>query len=174
MNTMKTMKLGLLAGALAVSSTAFSANDGTLGATSQGDFEIIVALQDLVQISRLDDLNFGTYAGTGALNGAENFCVYRNGTGAYQATLTGDGTSNAFTIASGGNTMPYTVTYDDGSGAVAATTGTVITGQSGSSTSIDCGSSDNTTVNISIAESVLQASPTGTYQGTLTILIGPE
>lgn len=171
---MKHLKLGLLTAAIATSSLTYAATQGTLGSTSTGDFDIIVALQDLVQISRLDDLNFGTYGGTGALNGAEQFCVYRNGTGAYQVTLTGSGAGSAFTIANGANTMAYTATYNDGTGAVPVTSGTVITGRAGHATSTNCGAADNSTVNISIAESVLQANPTGTYQGTLTLLVGPE
>jgi spore coat protein U-like protein len=171
---MKNLKISLLAAAIALPFGAQAANDGTLGSTSTGDFEIIVALQDLVQISRLNDLDFGTYAGSGNLVGNEAFCVYRNGTGAYQATLTGDGTGGAFTIASGGNTIPYTVSYDDGGGAAAVTTGTLNTGLMGNATAADCGAADNTTVTITMTEAALQSQPTGTYQGTLTILIGPE
>lgn len=174
----KAVKTNLLctatAAALLLSPYNFAATQGSLGANSTGDFDIVAALQDLVQISRLDDLNFGLYPGSGDLNGTENFCVYRNGTGAYEATLTGSGPANSFEVSDGGNSMPYTVTYDDGSGPVAVTTATAITGRSGHGTLTNCGNADNAAVNINVQESNLQANPPGNYIGTLTIVIGPE
>lgn len=171
MKTVLTKKL-LLASAMSLPLLAQAAVQGSLGATSSGSFSITAVLQDLVQVSSLDDLNLGTYSGSGNLTGTEGFCVYRNGTGAYTATLTGSGASNAFTIASGANTMPYTITYNG----TAITTGGTTATQTGNSTLTDCGGDDvanNATIVVDIDSTVLQSRPSGTYTGTLTILINP-
>lgn len=169
----------LAAGIAAFSIPALAATQGTLGNTSTGDVGITVTIQDLVQISALNDIVFGTYGGTGPLTAAETFCVYRNNTGAYQVTLTGNsdglgGTGTDFFVTSGTDTIAYTVTYDDGSGAAAITTGTPLTGQLGDATATDCGGVDNTTINVSMAEADLQSAAAGTYSGLLTLLVSPE
>jgi hypothetical protein len=168
----KFIRTALISTLAGVAASSMAATQGTLGATSTGNFLITAVLQDLVQVSSLDDLNLGTYPGTGALSGSEGFCVYRNGTGAYTATLTGSGAASAFTIASGANTMAYTVTYN---GSAIITGGTTAT-QAGNSSVTDCGGANvanNATIAVNITQAVLQASPTGTYTGTLTILVSP-
>lgn len=148
---------------------------GSLGATSTGSFDIDVTLQDLVQISSLDDLSLGTYSGIGNATGSEAFCVYRNGTGQYTATVTGSynaGAGSGFSVYSAGNTMAYTATYNGNAIASGGTTGTEI----GNSSLQDCGGSNvanNATIAVTIPAATLQASPTGTYVGTVTILINP-
>ena len=158
------------------SSPLFAANDGPLAGTSQGDFDLILAVQDLVRVSRLDDLNFGLYVGTGSPTNTEDFCVYRSGTGAYQVTLTGDGAANAFTVTDGTNIIPYAVEFDDSvaGGEVTATTGVAITGQVGDPGQETCGDTDNASIDITFNQTDLQAAPTGNYNGTLTILIAAE
>lgn len=163
---------------LATASTAtvgHAATQGTLGATSTGSFVIDVTLQDLVQISSLDDLSLGTYSGTGNATGSEAFCVYRNGTGQYTATVTGTynaGAGTGFSVYSAGNTMAYTVTYN---GNAILHGGTTIT-ELGNTSVQDCGGlnvGNNATIGVTIPQATLQAAPTGTYTGTVTILISP-
>jgi hypothetical protein len=53
--------LAVAAVAAFAASSAFAANDGILGATSQGDLEITLTINDLVLITDLDDIALGTY-----------------------------------------------------------------------------------------------------------------
>jgi hypothetical protein len=152
-----------------------AATQGTLGATSTGTLNISATLQDLVIISGLADIALGTYSGTGNMTGQSTFCVYRNGTGNYSATLTGDGPG--FLIKSGANTLAYTATFTHGATPVAATSGTVmgtaLAPLSGNSTSQTCGGGTNGNISISISQAAAQAAPSGAYTGTLTVLIAP-
>lgn len=174
----KLIKSVVLASSIgALSGVSYAATQGTLGATSTGDFLITAVLQDLVRVSSLDDLNLGTYSGTGPLAGSEAFCVYRNGSGAYDATVTGDGgdgLGSTFDLYDGSaNYMAYTVTYNGNAILSGGTTGT----EAGNSSLQDCGGANvanNATIAVSIAAPVLQASPTGTYTGTVTVLIAPQ
>lgn len=173
-NIAKKTLLALTIGSAANLSFA-ALQQGTLGATSTGSFDITAVLQDLVQISSLDNLALGTYTGTGDMTGSESFCVYRNGTGQYQATVTGSynaGAGSGFVLSDGTNTMAYTVTYNGtgiASGGVTAT-------QAGNASLQDCGGANvanNATIGVTVPAATLQGSPTGTYTGTVTILIGP-
>ncbi|HEY9033719.1 MAG TPA: hypothetical protein VIN71_07275 [Pseudomonadales bacterium] len=176
MNTLKKTALGL---AFAAALPAIAATDGTLGNPSTGDIAITLTIDDLVQISRLNDITFGAYAGSGNLTATEAFCVYRNGTGLYQVTLTGDsdglgGPGTDFFVTSGANVLPYTVDYDDGSGALAVTSATPVTTRQGHQTLPDCGVADNTSLTVTLLEADLQAAVAGAYAGTLTLVVAPE
>jgi hypothetical protein len=173
--------LAMAAIATAVSFNIHAATDGLLAATSEGDLTITADITDFVMVTGLDDIYLGSFdpVTPTSLSGSSAFCVYRNGTGAYNATLSGSSTgpnTTGFYIASSATSeMAYTVTYDDGSGAVAATDGTAVTGLIGNSTETDCAiGGDNATIQVDIADSVATAAETGNYTGLLTVLISPE
>ena len=156
------------------SSSVMAATQGTLGTTSTGTLDITLDIDNLMRVSNLDDINLGTYAGAGNLTGSDSFCVYRNGAGNYAITMTGSGAANAFTLANGGNTLPYTVEFVNG-GNNAMTTGAALTGQAGANTTSDtCGGTDNVSVNVAVDNADLAAAPAGNYTGTLTIVVAPE
>jgi len=162
--------LGLLSGSV------IAATQGTLGATSTGDLTITLDIANLVRVSNLNDINLGTFAGGGGgLAGTDTFCVYRNGAGNYNINMTGDGTANAFTLANGANTVPYTVDFVNGATTTAMNTGTGLAGQTGANTVSDtCAGVDNVSVNISVSNADLSSSPAGTYSGVLTMVVAPE
>lgn len=184
-NEMKNfLKTTALVTGVLLSSSAFSATPGTVGATSTGTLDISVDVEDLVRISGLSDiiLTFDV-TGTGPITGSSTACVYRNGGGDYSIEATGSGTASAFTIQNASATptpIAYTVGWDDavtGTAVSAATSGTPLTGQTGANTvSDDCstGGGANAFVEVTVPRASLSAAPAGTYNGTLTLEVSPE
>lgn len=166
-----------LASLLAAAGSAYSANDGSLGATSTGDLDVIVSVADRVQISGLNDIDFGAYAGTGGLDGNDAFCVYRNGTGAYSVSIDSPQADGGnFRLSDGSNFIAYSVTFNDDAdiaGGSAVSSGDPLTG-TGSATSLTCGGASNASLGVSIAENDLQAAASGNYTDTLTLVVSPQ
>ena len=80
------------------------------------------------RITALADVNFGTINTFVDQTNAQNVCVYSVfGTSSfrrpYSVRATGDGSGGAFTLSSGGRTLPYQVRWDD---ARNQTTGTLL------------------------------------------------
>lgn len=166
-----------LASLLAAAGSAYSANDGSLGATSTGDLDVSVEIADRVQISGLNDIDFGAYAGSGDLNGGDAFCVYRNGTGAYSVTITSaEAAGGSFRLSNGTDFIPYSVSFNDDAdiaGGSAVSAGDTLNG-AGHASSVSCGGSSNASIGVSIAASALQAAPSGVYTDTITLLVEPN
>ncbi len=165
--------LGVASAALGVS--ALAATDGAVGFNSTGTIDITLTVNDEVRISNLTDINLGVFAGADA-NGSSAACVYRNGTGAYQITATGDGAGGAFTLTDGTNSVAYSIDFDDGTGALPMTSGLPVIGRTGadpaSSTCATTG--NNAVVSATVAAVDAATLPAGTYAGTLTLLVAPE
>ncbi len=178
MNTrLKAAVRGLLLCGLAagLSGTAFAATQGAVGFNSTGTLDISLTVNDEVRISNLTDINLGVFGGADAV-GTSSACVYRNGTGNYQITATGDGAAGAFTLTDGTNTVAYSVSYDDGSGAQGATSGVTLAGLTGAdAASNTCAvTGDNATVQVTVAAADAATLPAATYAGTLTLVVAPE
>lgn len=110
------------------------------------------------------------------MSGSDNVCVFST-TRAYRITASGNGTGGAFTLASGANTIPYTVEWDDVSGATTGTqltSGTALTGQTTSAITTNCGGGTNATVIVRVSSTDLSGAPVGAYTGTLTLVVTPE
>ncbi|MEM7217681.1 MAG: hypothetical protein AAF515_04905 [Pseudomonadota bacterium] len=159
--------------AAAVAAPAFAATQGTIGATSQGSVLISLDVDDVLQISGLTDILGLTFTGAD-VSGSTDACVYRNGGLAYSVTATGDGgaggTDFSLSDAGGANSVPYTVSFDDGSGGSPLTSGTAAT-MAGASDATDCNSTPNVQVTVDIAAADAAAAPAGSYTGTLTLLV---
>lgn len=177
----KTVK-GLVAGGVAVmiATNGFAANDGVVGATSEGDLDISLTILDEVRISNLADITLGTFTGAD-LVGSSGACVYRNGTGLYEITATGDGgvsgTDFELADAGGTNTVAYSVSYDDGTGASTVTSGTALTGQTGGDTASDtCATigADNGDIEVTVLATDMTGLVSAAYSGTLTLSVSPE
>lgn len=166
-----------LASLIAAAGSAYSAQDGSLGATSTGSLDVKVDVADRVQISGLNDIDFGAYAGTGALNGNDAFCVYRNGTGAYSVSIDSPQADvGSFRLSNGSDFITYSVTFNDAAditGGSAVSSGDSLTG-SGSATSLTCGGASNASLGVSIAENDLQAAASGNYTDTITLVVAPQ
>jgi len=175
-------KFGLksfLAGAalvgMALSGVATAATDGQLGTTSTGNLNVTLGVPDMVKITDLDDINLGTFSGAN-MTGADDVCVYHNGAATYNVTISGTGAGGAFALkdASGLNTIPFSVTYGDGSSVQVATPSVVLTNrQNASTTSVSCNSGTNATLSVNVLAVDAAASPVGTYNETVTLLVAP-
>lgn len=156
----------------------YAATDGLLGTSSTGTATVSVTVPALIKISGMDNMAFGTWPGSGDLNDNQNVCVYTNkAAGTYRITGTGDGSGNAFTMASGGNTLAYSVYYNDATGTTGEqllTAGTPLTGQSGAhTTSQTCSGGTNGNYHVEVLETDLLAVPSGDYSGLLTLVVEP-
>lgn len=166
--------------------SAYAATQGTLGATSTGTANISITKSVQAQISDISDMTATNWSiGDGAVTMTSNICIYSS-TGSYKITATGNGASNAFTVASGGNTIPYTVTWNAGGAGGLANSGTALTtnvqsasftNASTSSATCSGGGSANDTarviVGISSGSMNAAASSATPYTGTLTMLVTP-
>lgn len=161
---------------VALSTTASAATDGSLDDTSTGTSDISVTITDKAQITGIADITESDYA-SGGLDISDDVCIYTNtATHHYLVTATGDGASNAFTIADGSNTIPYTVRWKAtaGAGAAIALTTATISGQiTGATNTYPC-VTDNAAFRIAATHNNIMSVPSGTYTGTLTILITPD
>jgi len=172
------MKAAAVAATFAVASatgTAHAASQGSLGSTSTGSVVINATIPNLAQISRLDDINLGSWSGAD-LNGSDQFCVFSS-TRSYTITATSaNGTGTTFRLKdSGTNYIAYTVNWTDSAAAVSAlSSGTASGAQATSATSVNCAGADNTTVAINVPSANVSAVPAGSYSDTLTMLVTPQ
>ena len=167
-------------------SECYSATQGTLGATSTGSVNISITKSYQADITDLTDMTYGAWnISNGAVTLTSNVCVYSS-TGSYTVAATGSGTSGAFTLGSGGNTVAYSVTWNSGGAGSLANTGAVLTASAASSTlnnasttSANCsggGSSNDTArviVGITLTNMQNAVTSTTAYTGTLTMIITP-
>lgn len=170
------MRRFLTAFLMVFTATAYSATDGTEGATSTGSSVISVTIPKLIVASSFADFAFGSYGGVGDLNSNDDLVVSGNYLGTYQVTASGSGVASAFTITDGLQTIAYNVNYNDASGIVGAaamTSGTALTAQSGLNASLGSAVSSGN-LNIVIPEANLQAVSSGSYTGTVTLVFQPE
>lgn len=182
----KILKSSLMLMALLFTTPVLAATQGTLGATSTGTVNISITKSVQAQISDLSDMTLSNWSvGDSAVTLFSNACIYSS-TGSYKVTATGSGSGNAFTVASGANTVPYTVTWNAGGTGNLANTGTSLTTNvqstnftNANTTSATCsggGSSNDTArvvVNITQANMNSAVSSSTPYTGTLTMLISP-
>jgi len=170
-----------------LASQAFAATtDGTLGATSTGTADIAVTIPNMAKITGVETVTVAYPATGGNVDTFKDVCVYSNFATANRYSVKVNGGSNpkvtsptaGFYIgrAATDQEIAYTIEWNDAAGttgAVGVTHNTPLTTQSGSN-SPDCGSADNASYRVQIAEAGLLAVKAGAYTGTITILITPE
>jgi hypothetical protein len=167
-----------------VATPAFAASDGSIGGTSTGTSDLTLTIPEYVIVTGMNDFAFGSWDGTAALDLNDDISISGNddqGTPSYSVTLTGSGTSSAFTMArtspaSPAATIAYTVAFNDQTGTAGgtdATTNTAITGQTGVNQTLSS-TTANANIRVQISLSALQDAPLGDYSGTLTIVVTPE
>lgn len=133
-----------------------------------------LTITGVVRISQLDNIPLGTFDGVSPLAASDGLCVFRNFSGPYGVRVTGDGSGGAFVLANGASLVPITVTWNDGTGAVTLTPGTLLSGRTGASQSPDCagGAANNATLGVSAAVvDMSAASVAGIHSGVLTVLV---
>ncbi|MFL0810490.1 MAG: hypothetical protein K6L76_08755 [Agarilytica sp.] len=166
-----------------LSNNAISATQGTTGTTSTGTLDVDLIIPDLVRITDLDDIDLGTYTGTGTETGNDDMCVFRNGAGNYSVTVTTNKGDFRISRGSGGTAaedIDFSAYWNDATtttGRAALTYNTALTTQTGAyTTDTDCdsGGSLNANFSVEIAESDMQTKNPNTYSATVTIVIAPE
>jgi hypothetical protein len=127
-------------------SAAFAATDGTLGSTSTGQVDLDLEILDSVEISALNDIDFGQYGGgdTGDINAGDAYCVFVNGGDDYNITPTSSNGKFSM-VGTLGDEIDYTVKLagaaTGASSASAVNYGSTSSTFSGSNAR-DCGSAD--------------------------------
>jgi len=176
----KISKLSVAIAAASISTFAFAATqDGNLGATSTGQIDLDLQILDSVEITQLASINFGTYGAgdTGGINQGDSFCVYRNGGDGY--TITPTSANGGFELAgtnSNADTIQYTVKLNGaatGAPAAAAVAYNTASTTFNGSVYRDCSSTDNASIDVSIAEQEIRDATTDSYSDTLILLVNP-
>jgi hypothetical protein len=134
-----------------------------------------------VRITNLTDVSFGTIANLNvdAIQG-QSVCVYADtNTNGYNVTGIGTGPGGAFELSSGAASMPFDVLWNSSAGQISGTQlmpNVPLTGQVSGATHQSCNNGPATTASLVVVlRSVALSSATaGTYNGTVTLLIGPE
>lgn len=153
-----------------------AATDGTLSSTSTGELGVSLSISNLVRITDVAPLNFGSYSGSGSAVQDDSVCVYTNNpSGQYKITARGSGTLYAFTITNGSTTIPYTVRWNN----TGSTSGNFqidaniqsSTLSGASTTSQTCAGVNNANFQVTMTRDAILGVPSGTYTGTLTLII---
>ena len=158
---------------------ALAANQGTAGANSTGDFGISLAVPTLVRITKMADMSFGSYSGSGNKSLDHDICVWTNApAGTYKVKAQGNGTNFAYTVAAGGRTIAYSVKWNNtsGPGNISLDVDTYSAAQSGANTqsqTCDLGNPVTANVQVTFTQAALLAAKPGTYAGTLTLIVSP-
>ncbi len=169
------------------SSNVFSATQGTEGATSTGTTDIVVVVNELALIKGLNDINLGTWSGSGDLSGDDDICVATTGSlftnHGYHLRASGDGDAfdpGAFTLSNGTDDIYYRVFLTD-----VDDTNELLPGQLASGNQFFAGIPylistinpgcifPNATITVLVEEAELQ-SGAGTHSGVLTLVLIPE
>jgi hypothetical protein len=139
------------------------------------------AASNKVRITTLSDVAFGTIANLSvdAVRG-QSVCLFADtNTNGYNITATGTGSGGAFQLSSGAQSMSYEVQWSSSPGQSSGTQlapNVPLTGQVSSATHQTCsaGPASSASLVILLRSASLSSATAGTYNGTLTLVVGPE
>ena len=175
----------------------WAATAGNLGLTSTGSLDISVINNEFALIFGLNDVDFGTWSGTGDMSADEDICVAVSSTlptflgqpRFYRLIATGDGSPgnpNSFTLSNGATAINYRVFLTDAVGQIEMLPGNINSGNQFIGTpaynaninAFFSGAANpcitpNATISILIEESELAAGA-GRHTGTLTLELAAE
>ena len=146
---------------------------GDNGDTDRDNFNVIIRLPTLVQVSDLDDIPLGTWTlGSGDLVGGDDVCVYTNhGNGRYNLTVTGQGAGGDYVLENGPDALDFDLAFDDGNGFRNLSPGVRIRPRNGDTTDFACGGGSSAAFRVTVPEANLTAAPQGSYAGTITVTV---
>lgn len=141
----------------------------------------VSAASNNVRLTKVSDVAFGMLANFAAdAIQSQSLCVYANtDTNGYNVRAFGSGSGGEFTLASGGDTLPFDVQWNSVAGTsngAQLLPNVAMTGQVSSARQQTCNSGpafSGSLVVILRAASVSSAAA-GTYSGSLTVVIAPE
>lgn len=141
----------------------------------------VSAASNKVRITNLSDVAFGTLANLSADSvQSQSLCLYADtATGGYNVRASGSGSGGAFTLSSGSDILPFEVQWSSISGQSSGTQLTAnvaLSGQVSGATQQTCntGPASSASLILVIRSSALSSAGAGSYNGSLTLLIGPE
>ena len=140
-----------------------------------------LAASNKVRITDLSDVNFGVIANLGvdAIRN-QSVCLYADTNSyGYNVTASGTGPGGAFELSSGPRTMSYEVQWSSTSGqgsGIQLASNVPLTGQVSGATHQTCSNGPATSASLIILlrSNVLSSATAGAYNGTLTLVVGPE
>lgn len=153
------------------------ASAGTADATASADSDISVLIGGRVRISRITDIDLGSYGGTGDLSGNARMCVYHNDGGRYSITpSSAHAQSGVFRVSGAGGFIRYSVSFadDDGRRFSGVVSGQRLSNLQGHARSPACQGQTNATLNVVFSAEDLQAAGSGSYTDVITLLVEPS
>ena len=126
-------------------------------------------------ITGVDDYNLGTHTvGTGDKLQVQAFCVGKDsGNKFWDSVITGSGAGGAYTLDDGsGNTIPFTVIHPPSTQFISGVP-ELNWNTADNTMPIDCDGVDDQDIRITVTGADLDATPAGTYTGTITIVVNP-
>ena len=145
--------------------------------SASADSEISVLVGGRVRISRITDIDLGTYSGTGNLSGTARMCVYHNDGGRYSITpSSANARAGTFRVSGDVQFIRYSVNFEDDAGLSfsGVTSGQRLRNLQGHSRSPACQGQTNATLTVEFAADDLQAAGGGTYTDVITLLVEPS
>jgi len=140
-----------------------------------------LAASNKVRISNLADVGFGTVANLNVdAQQSQSICVYADtNTNGYNVTGIGTGPGGAFELSSGASSLSYDVLWSSSAGQSSGaqlTPNVPLTGQSSGATQQACnvGPATSASLIVVLRSVALSSAAAGTYNGSLTLIIGPE
>ncbi len=154
---------------------------GLSGTTTDAkDFRVTIDVANLVKISSLQNIDLGSWSGTGAVDVTAPFCVYsNNASAAYNITITSpnqDASANFFLVDAGATAqIPYTLWFkDDTTPGMGVTVSDLPISGTGNNSATNCAGLDNAKLSLTISQPDLEVVPPDVYGDTLTLLVAPE
>lgn len=139
------------------------------------------AQEKFVKIGNLTDFTFGTITNLSADRSlASSICVYSaKATPGYNVTASGSGAGGAFTLAGTGGSLAYEVQWNALPNMASGTTlrpNVTLTGLLTTALQANCNSGPPSSASliVMLRATALQAAPSGSFSGVLTIIVGVE
>lgn len=135
----------------------------------------------VVQISQLTDVGFGAITNLSAdISQSQTVCAYSGAIPArYAITATGSGAGGAFTLSNGAAALAYEVQWNPSASQTSGTNltaGSALTGQTSSGLTPTCtlGLTPSGSLTIILRAAALSSSHSGSFTGTLSLLLSPN
>jgi len=133
------------------------------------------------QVSNLNDINLGSWSGSGNMTGNDPICVYKSSGGSAAFGVTGTDNSTitpgSFMFENAARTVqiPYALRWSNTAtaGTGAMSDGVRRAGTGANRTSTTCGGTPNKNFSILVTSTNLPSVPAGTYTTTVSLMVGP-
>lgn len=139
------------------------------------------AASNKVRISSVTDVAFGTVTNLGAdAVSSQSLCLYADtNINGYNVTASGTGTGGAFQLSSGLGSLAYEVQWSSSAGQSSGSqlaANVPLTGQISSASHQTCSNGPATTASLVLIlrSAALSSASAGSYNGTLTLVVGAE